>query len=306
MLKLQDVWNLSDRFADERGVGTNHLFEECGLKLERRPHRWEYFCTPRNSITFADLGLDGTHFGFLILEGLPQESQPIVMTVPMNDRQNYIIAESLEEFLGLGYYVGWLALDQIAFGPDKLKVETYFSQRNLEFSPEQEEMLVFIRDGLQLRHVPLSFARLTGLDEKFGRLIDDGEEPEESAEDRAALATFLATAELAEVARKFQEAAIEKETFGGSRRDTRLYRIMALAYHRLNAAGDTGRLTLRRLLSDSSSSVKGWIATALLVDGDASARAVLEELKDDISSRTVLEQYDEGKLRHPFSKKEST
>jgi hypothetical protein len=80
MLHVQDLWNLSDRFAAEHGVRPDDLFGECGLRLERPPHRWEYFCTPRNTITFGDLGVDGTHFGFLFIEDLPQERQPIVMT----------------------------------------------------------------------------------------------------------------------------------------------------------------------------------------------------------------------------------
>ena len=62
---------------------------------------------------------------------------------------------------------------------------------------------------------------------------------------------------------------------------------------------------LQQLLADPYPSVRSWIATALLVDGDASARRVLEELKD-ISAKTALELYDDGKLGHPFPKQEDT
>ncbi len=42
---------------------------------------------------------------------------PIVMTIlmAMASRNNVVVAETLDEFFGLGYYVGWFALEQLAY-----------------------------------------------------------------------------------------------------------------------------------------------------------------------------------------------
>ncbi len=285
MLKLQDLWKLSDRFAAEHGGNPADLFAECGLRLQRPARRWKYFCTPRNSITIADLGVDGTHFGFLKLKNLSRELQPIVMTVPANNKHNYVIAQSLEEFIGLGYHVGWLSLDQIAFGPNKSKVEADFARRAKNSSPKLEIMLAYIRTGLKVRHAPLSFARLADLDKRFGKFVDDGDEKDQTKKEKTAQASFLNRAELTKVFQTFRDAVIEKETFRGSRRDHRLHRTMGTAYHRLRSSGEAGGVLLSKLLSDRSPKVRSWVATALLVDGDPMARDVLEEMKDDIGGR---------------------
>ena len=164
------------------------------------------------------------------------------MTVPMNDKLNYVIAESLAEFIGLGFHVGWRALDQIALGVDGSQVESYFAQRDRESWPSLEEKLAYIQTCLQISHVPLSFARLAYLDEKFRKFIDDGDEPEETNESKSRRAVLLARYELTEIVKVFRDAAIQKTTFSGRHRDSRLYETMAMAYNRLSAAGDVGRL----------------------------------------------------------------
>ena len=37
------------------------------------------------------------------------------MTVPMSDQHSIVVAETLTEFLGLGYHVGWFSLEQLAY-----------------------------------------------------------------------------------------------------------------------------------------------------------------------------------------------
>jgi hypothetical protein len=117
-------------------------------------------------------------------------------------------------------------------------------------------------------------------------------------------------AEIVKLAQVFRDAAIAKETSGGGRQDRRLYARMAKAYHQLQASGDAGQRTLYELLADPSPSVRSWIATALLVEGDASVRGALEELRTAArpigsNAAKVLELYDRGELGHPFPKEET-
>ena len=39
--------------------------------------------------------------------------------------QNFVVAESFDEFLGAGYHVGWFALEQIAY--HATEAEVYFA-----------------------------------------------------------------------------------------------------------------------------------------------------------------------------------
>jgi hypothetical protein len=77
----------------------------CNNSGRQPPKRREDFCTPHNSITFANTGGDVVHYGLLQLPGLDLHEQPVV-TVPMGDHHNVVIAENLREFLSLGDHVG--------------------------------------------------------------------------------------------------------------------------------------------------------------------------------------------------------
>ena len=93
------------------------VFEPIGLILEDEPARMDYFCTPVNSVTFGSTGGDGVHFGFLRSRSNTRE--PIVMTVPMSDVQNIVLAENFHEFLQLGYHTGFFSLEQLAYNWDE-------------------------------------------------------------------------------------------------------------------------------------------------------------------------------------------
>ena len=113
---------------------------------------------------------------------------------------------------------------------------------------------------------------------------------------------------LVKVAQMLRDAAIAKEASGGGRRDRQLYSRMAKAYHQLQASGDAGQRMIYELLADPSPSVRSWVATALLVEGDTSVRIALEELRTaagpvGFNATTVLELYDASELGHPFPKK---
>ena len=94
---LEHLWTLADEVAAS-GQPKTTLFGECGLFLERPLVRYEYFCTPLNSLTFASTGGDGVHYGFLLFDDVAYDELPVIMTVPMSDRRNIVVAESLKEF----------------------------------------------------------------------------------------------------------------------------------------------------------------------------------------------------------------
>src|SRR5512133_3142334 len=113
---LRQLWDVCDNLGaqcakDPRWV----LGEPCGLFLERPLARWNYFCTPANSLTFASTGGDGVHYGFLRVSGVAPDSWPVVMTVPMADTHNLVVSADLKEFLGLGYNVRWFSLEGLVY-----------------------------------------------------------------------------------------------------------------------------------------------------------------------------------------------
>jgi hypothetical protein len=175
MTTLEKVWASADRVASRKGVRGDSVFDDCGLLLQRPLKRWEYFCTPANALTFASTGGDGVHYSFLQLPGVSIEGQPVVMTVPMADRHNVVIAESLGEFLGLGYFVGWFGIEQLVYQPTEALA--YLNQPDPDDWPEREELLEILRQDLAIRHVPLSLARIEQLEGKYIGLVDARDEP---------------------------------------------------------------------------------------------------------------------------------
>jgi hypothetical protein len=79
-----------------------------------------------------------------------------------------VVAESFEEFLGLGCRIGWFLLEQLAYDPDW--TVDHFAHGEPD-SPECEAMLDRIRTVLRLRHVPLSLERMAQLKVKYLPLV---------------------------------------------------------------------------------------------------------------------------------------
>lgn len=177
MTNLQSLWNIADRLGRDLGKDPDYVLDPCGLLLQRPLRRAKYASTPRNSLTFANTGGDGVHFGFLEID-FPAELRPIVMTVPMASR-NVVVAETFEEFLGLGYHVGWFALEQIVYDP--AEAVRYFARPGRGSSSEREQLLSLLRRELGFRHVPLSTSRLNELEAKYWTSIRvDGGASQES------------------------------------------------------------------------------------------------------------------------------
>jgi hypothetical protein len=75
--------------------------------------------TPINTRTFATTGGDDVHFGMLSRHGLFADHSPVVMTVPMADENpeqvNFVVSESLHDFLCLGCVHGFFDLEKLAY-----------------------------------------------------------------------------------------------------------------------------------------------------------------------------------------------
>lgn len=97
-----------------------------GLILNKKLDDYRYeLCTPTNCKTFAATGGDGVHYSLLVADGRINEQSPVVITNPGGgDSRSWIVGENLFDFLCLGYYRGYFALEQLAYYPD-LTLEVY-------------------------------------------------------------------------------------------------------------------------------------------------------------------------------------
>jgi hypothetical protein len=125
--RLQDLHAVATLVGEALGSSPGAVFDPCGLLLEIPPRRYSYDSTPKTAQTFATTGGDGVHYSYFIDSGLPPGVVPIAMTVPMHfDQPNVIVADTFDEFFGLGYRVGWFSLEQLVYEPQET-VE-YFAQ----------------------------------------------------------------------------------------------------------------------------------------------------------------------------------
>jgi hypothetical protein len=151
-----------------------------GLLLEARLDRWQYYCTPLNCRTFATTGGDGTHFSLLVRDARIDDQSPVVMTNPA-DGDNFIVGESLFDFLCLGYYRGYFGLQQLSYHREEtLKVYT-----NAAWQPSEkrhhsagfvhdhcgQQMLALLVARLNLRPWP-DARRFESLQEQYMPLLD--------------------------------------------------------------------------------------------------------------------------------------
>lgn len=160
MTTIEDFWRVDDLIKSKWGATAFQMIDYCGLEPIRPMENFGYFCTPANSQTFAATGGDGVHFG--IVDG---GSGPIVMTVPMSENPNVIVAQDLDEFFCLGYYVGWFSMEQIVYDIDN--AVKYFSQPDEEITEEESRFLDLIRSELNTEPKPLTKERLAELESLY-------------------------------------------------------------------------------------------------------------------------------------------
>lgn len=149
--------------ARRRRTTTGALFASLGLSLEPEGTHKNYFCTPLNSTTFASTGGDGVHYGLLTIEGSP--ATPVVMTIPMGEPNNLVIAEDFQEFLRLGYYVGYFSLEQFIYDP--AWAGEFHSQDDEEMEDDARALLAEIREHCRLEPLADIGARIREVDARY-------------------------------------------------------------------------------------------------------------------------------------------
>ena len=168
MITIQQFWAIDDLIKAKWGKKFYNFINYCGLEPVRPMEHYGYFCSPKGSLTFAATGGDGVHFSFL--DGENYGTNPIVMTVPMSDTYNTVVAEDLREFFSIGYYVGWFALEQLVYDPEET-VE-YYSKPDDDMGADEIRFLELIRSQLNIQPLPLSLQRLEELKQQYFHLIE--------------------------------------------------------------------------------------------------------------------------------------
>ena len=166
MIKIEDFWKVDDLIKEKWGRKYFNYISYCGLNPVRPLERYDYFCTPKNTQTFATTGGNGVHFGIV------DNSGPIVMTVPMASENNAVVATDLEEFFSIGYHVGWFGLEELVY--DFEATITYFNEPDNDLDVEELRFLKLMRDQLKLSHFPLTAERLSHLKNQYFESLDIG------------------------------------------------------------------------------------------------------------------------------------
>lgn len=167
MTTIRDFLKLWDKVKEKWGRHFyKHVFS-CGLEPVINSE-YTYESTPKNSITFAATGGEGVHFGIVIDHDDVKGQNPVVMTVPMMSA-NVILAEDLDEFLGIGYYNGWFGLEQLVYDFDST-IE-YYSSPDDNLSKEEANFLEFVREEFKIVYCPLTKGRLGELQTRYHKTL---------------------------------------------------------------------------------------------------------------------------------------
>jgi hypothetical protein len=169
VVTFDDLWRVHDLITErfphdylDDGLGA------IGLFLHRTPANAGYPSTPKNSVTFASLGVDGIHIGSLTPGTEVDPTAPVVLTTPMEfDAPNRIVGRTLHDFLCLGCRRGYTYLANLAIHPDA--TADYFSQPPTEFFDDRAPAILdLVRAEWSLS--PWSDVRrhLDELDQEFG------------------------------------------------------------------------------------------------------------------------------------------
>jgi len=122
-----------------------------GLFLHNSAKNAGYIQTPLNSITFASVGVDGIHFGSITDGHNVVSESPIVVTIPMAfDQPDYIVGESLYDFLCLGCRHGYSNLGNLH--PNlEVTLDHYTNPPNDFYDDRAPGILQLLRDQFSLR-----------------------------------------------------------------------------------------------------------------------------------------------------------
>jgi hypothetical protein len=167
---LTALWDVADDLGRAASKSGDLALDPVGLLLVRPLERWDYDCTPANSLTFAHTGGDGVHFGLLQVGGVAPASFPIVMTVPgVFDDCNRIVAGDFDEFLSVGAINGWFSLEQLVYDLDVALA--YLATPDPEVWPDRNRIVALVRKRLGVTPAPLTGARFQVLQDAYGSAI---------------------------------------------------------------------------------------------------------------------------------------
>ena len=174
---LESLWELADELGEQSLTDPLYVLDPVGLLLVRPLERWDYECTPLNSLTFAQTGEEGVHFGLLQLAGAALASAPVVMTVPdALDDCNLVIAGDFDEFLAIGATSGWFTLGRLVEEPDDALER--LATPDPDPWAESEQLLARVRERLAIEPAALTHKRLEELRLKYGPAVLVEEDPE--------------------------------------------------------------------------------------------------------------------------------
>lgn len=145
---ITSLFQLDERLRRERRD------DWIGLNLIDPPEQYDSDVTPKNAIAFAETGGDAVHFSLVTARGRVNDSSPVVMTVPRAggtvwDR-NFLVGESLYEFLCLGCTSGFSPLENLAYFWQQAVTEIVHGSEPDEFDEQQARTLRLYRDKLSL------------------------------------------------------------------------------------------------------------------------------------------------------------
>lgn len=163
---LARFFHLEERFRKEGRGGVP------GLDLIDPPERGESDSTPRNTVAFADLGVDAIHVSLVAWRGRVSDASAVVLTVPQGGgrpiEHNFLLGQNLHEFLCLGARAGFSPLGDLAYEWDEAVEELESGQPS---RGEQQVALGEFREELQLQPWPDVGKRLRELQELRGTVL---------------------------------------------------------------------------------------------------------------------------------------
>ena len=145
----------------------NAYFDPIGLILQIPPKSEGYWCTPRNSLTFARTGGGGTHYSVMSLGGVARAEKPIIMTVPMSDDPNVVVGENLRDFLALGCRYGYFGLEGLVHQPEETLAALARGEFDSEVGEDDVGLLRHLSDTFGLRPWANPSKRLAELKKKY-------------------------------------------------------------------------------------------------------------------------------------------
>jgi hypothetical protein len=149
-----------------------------GLFLHDPPKNAGYSQTPTNSVPFASIGVDGIHFGSITEGNVVNSESPIALTIPMAfDNPNFIVGESLHDFLRLGCLHGYFNLGNLHLNLDAT-LDFYANPPDAFFDDRAPAILHLLSKELTLRPWPNLHSHFHDLQSRFASSLKIAKPPQ--------------------------------------------------------------------------------------------------------------------------------